>query len=69
MILAEDQQYLMDLLHQRRDHVQNLDRALRSMGTHAFINDGLLNEGVLKSKQYLTELDQIQRIVIALMGE
>lgn len=68
-MLIEDKQYVIDLLNQRLEQVQNLDKAIKAMGNHAFINDGLLNEGVLKSKQYVLESECIQRIIQALMEE
>jgi len=66
---AEDKKYLMALLMTRKEHVESLKAAIGAMGDHAFINDGLLNEGALKKDQIQDELDQIQRISNALGEE
>lgn len=69
MLNAQDSQYVIALLNQRIEQVRKLENAIKAMGDHAFINDGLLNEGALKLKTLTEESQQIQRIIQVLAGE
>ncbi len=66
MLSSEDKAYLISMLIEKEQNLFLMAKAIDSMGDHAFINEGLLNEGALKSQHIKREIAHIQRLQMVL---
>lgn len=63
---TSEKDYLIAMLVYRLQHLKTLLEHIEKMGDHAFINDGLINEGAHTQQTHREEIAQIESILRAL---